>query len=206
MNGQTDREDQTEVTAGSRVSQETTVERRRRLLKAGLSATPILMSLSSRSVFAGKSTRPSGFCSMKVGTSSPGNKSCYVSGKTPSTWCSQAESTYHGWPSGCYPKTVKYYGSYVCTATKCKDLFGSLRLSDKTCYDVMRGAVGSADDFDKWCIAARLNARAGLTSGVCEESDVQAMWTECNSKGYYEPMAGQKWSKADCIAYLKSTC
>jgi hypothetical protein len=180
---------------------ETGTERRRRLLKAGLGATPILMSLSSRSVFACKTSTPSGFSSLKVATSSPGSKKCSVSGKTPRTWCDLAEYK-NTWPSRIYPNKNWCHTS---PPTKCGDLFGSHRHADKTCHDVMRGEWG-ADEFDRWCVAARLNARAGLTSGICEESDVNAMWHECNTRGYYEPTAGQKWTKADCVTYLKSTC
>jgi len=179
------------------------IEKRRRLLKAGIGIAPVLMSLSSRSVYACQTTRPSGFCSMKVNTSSPGGTKSQCSGKTPSTWCYQV-STHpklnHGWPDGCYPKTYKGTSA---VATKCRDLFGSI---DQTCLNVMAGTASGTDEFHQWCVAARLNAKAGLTGSVCTERDVQAMWSECNTKGYYEPTAGQKWYKADCVTYLKSTC
>ena len=85
-------------------------------------------------------------------------------------------------------------------------MFGGTKHTNDTCYAVMGGTAPSTDDFDKWCVAARLNAKAGLTALVCTEADVQAMWTECNSQGYYEPTAGLKWTKADCVTYLKTTC
>lgn len=183
---------------------ETALEKRRRLLRAGLGAAPVLMSLSSRSVFASKTTRPSGFCSMKIGTSSPGGGKQVCNGKPPETWCQQAQQVNHGWPTRCYPKTRKTPTPE--TATKCGDLFGhGTQHATKKCLDVMAGTAGT-DEFAKWCVAARLNARAGLTGSVCTESDVQAMWSGCNSIGYYEPTAGQKWTKADCVSYLKSTC
>ena len=185
---------------------ESSIEKRRRLLKAGLGAAPVLMSVSSRSVYACQTTRPSGFCSMKIGTSSPGGQKKACNGKSPTTWCQQVwtQPAYtHGWPTNCYPKT--YSGAKI-QATTCGQLFaGTTVHANKSCYDVMRGAV-TTDEFYHWCVAGKLNARHGLTSAVCTEADVLAMWSDMAAKGYYEPTAGQKWTKADCVAYLKSTC
>jgi hypothetical protein len=187
------------------------MERRRRLLKAGITAAPILMSLPSRSVYAcltaGTTTRPSGFCSMKVGVSSPGGSGkCSVSGKSPSAWCQEAQYWSYWnrtWPQDRYPKDFTWGGKDV-KPTKCGQLFGWGLHADKTCLEVMQGKVG--DEFHRWCVAAHLNADANLTSSVCTTTDVWNMWHDCNNKGYYEVSAGQRWTPADCVTYLKSTC
>jgi len=183
------------------------MERRRRLLKAGITAAPILMSLPSRSVYAcltaGTTTRPSGFCSMKVGVSSPGGSGkCSVSGKCPDTW--KQVTQFPQWPQGCYPIKTKSWWGGTEWPTTCGEVFGGGAYAGSTCLEVMQGKAGA--EFHRWCVAAHLNARAGLTTNVCTITDVWNMWTDCNTKGYYEVSAGQHWTPADCVTYLKSTC
>lgn len=201
-----DEQTSTELTTeGTANSGKDTLERRRRLLKAGITAAPILMSLPSRSVYAcltgGKTTRPSGFCSMKVGVSSPGGSGkCTVSGKCPDTWKQKAEFPY--WPSDCHPVTTRTWRG-IRRATTCGDIFGGGAYASRTCLEVMEGAGA---EFHRWCVAAHLNASSGRTASVCTVTDVWNMWTDCNTKGYYEVSAGQHWTPADCVTYLKSTC
>jgi hypothetical protein len=53
-------------------------------------------------------------------------------------------------------------------------------------------------------VAAYLNAKQGWTPFLKEET-VKAMFSECFGRGWFEPTAGVKWSKGDCINYLKAT-
>lgn len=54
-------------------------------------------------------------------------------------------------------------------------------------------------------VAALLNAKAGLTDDVLDETAVIGMWTEWAANGYYEPTAGVKWYAADIVRYITST-
>ena len=39
---------------------------------------------------------------------------------------------------------------------------------------------------------------------VLTKEQVQGIWTEWDTKGYYEVMAGVKWYEADIVDYLTS--
>jgi hypothetical protein len=54
------------------------------------------------------------------------------------------------------------------------------------------------------CVAALLNARKGLTP-ILSEAQVKNIFSEFDSKGYFEPTSGVKWYPADIVAYLKTT-
>lgn len=61
------------------------------------------------------------------------------------------------------------------------------------------------DNLGSHIVAALLNAASGKTTGVLTVEKVKTMWTECQTKGYFEPIAGVKWTPAQVVAYLKST-
>lgn len=61
------------------------------------------------------------------------------------------------------------------------------------------------DNLGSHIVAALLNAASGKTDGVLTVAQVKTMWTECQMKGYFEPIAGVKWSPAQVVTYLQST-
>lgn len=61
------------------------------------------------------------------------------------------------------------------------------------------------DNLGAHCAAALLNAASGRTPGVLTVEKVKTMWSECQTKGFFEPIAGVKWSPAQVVAYLKTT-
>ena len=65
--------------------------------------------------------------------------------------------------------------------------------------------VTDQDNLGSHIVAALLNAASGKTDGVLTVATVKAMWSECQTKGYFEPMAGVKWTPAQVVAYLKTT-
>lgn len=65
--------------------------------------------------------------------------------------------------------------------------------------------ITDTDNLGAHCVAALLNAVSGKTPGVLTVEKVKAMWSECQTKGYFEPIAGVKWSSAQVVAYLKTT-
>jgi hypothetical protein len=53
-------------------------------------------------------------------------------------------------------------------------------------------------------VAAYLNSKRGWTPFLKEET-IQAIFTECFTKGSFSPTAGVNWSRAQCIEYLRAT-
>ncbi len=60
------------------------------------------------------------------------------------------------------------------------------------------------DQLAQYCVAAKLNCRAGYTPFL-QESTVNDMFNSCRTKGYFNPTAGVQWTTAQCVDYLKST-
>jgi hypothetical protein len=60
------------------------------------------------------------------------------------------------------------------------------------------------DTLGQYCVAALLNCRAGYTPYLTEET-VKAIFSECKSKGYFQPTAGVHWTPSQCVSYLQST-
>lgn len=56
-----------------------------------------------------------------------------------------------------------------------------------------------------YCVAALLNVASGRTPDVLTVEKVKTIWSECQTKGYFEPIAGVKWSPAQVVAYFKTT-
>ena len=177
------------------VDNDTSVESRRKLLKASLSAGafPALMSLANRPLACTtggkKTTRPSGFCSMKMAASYTGPK-CQVVGCDPSYW--------HGLPQTSWPCNK---------TTKCRTVFG---YCGNAAFDnlTLDQALTCGYDFPKWCAAAYLTACSNSTAAqVCGKADLIAIWKGCGSGANgYRPYAGSNgWSQTDCVAFLKST-
>lgn len=65
--------------------------------------------------------------------------------------------------------------------------------------------ITDKDNLGAHVAAALLNAVSGKTPGVLTVEKVKTMWSECQTKGYFEPIAGVKWSPAQVVAYLKTT-
>lgn len=61
------------------------------------------------------------------------------------------------------------------------------------------------DNLGSHIVAALLNAASGKTDGVLTVAQVKTMWTECQMKGFFEPIAGVKWYPPQVVTYLQST-
>jgi len=165
---------------------------RRRLLQAGISTAPVVMTVLSRPVLAqaGNCQSPSGFVSGNA--SNPGMNMC--TGRTPSYWVTQGQYQ-NGWPAGSPDLT---HPDHV----KVKKVFGG---NDYTkLLDVLnRGAA----DATAQIAAAYLNIRAGglIPPTVLTLAQVQHMWTEnaATLGGGYTPSAGAHWSAAELVDYLQ---
>lgn len=200
---------------------------RRRLLRRGLAAAPVLLTLVSRPVLGGGSgggnwggggnwtvigkgggggncVAPSGFISMPT---SQHGKGYSCSGCTPEYW-TKCDVTRGGnqWPSPYCATTSRDYWGNVKQPTMFRQPFSPCKASylTSTMLNVLEMAPGPQNDVARYCSAALLNAASGRTP-VLTEDKVKGIWSEYASKGYFEPTAGVKWDGGDIVTYLRST-
>jgi len=161
---------------------------RRRLLRAGLSAAPIIATLASGPVSAGLCTTGSAYGSLHP---SGTRTSLTCSGRSPATWSGIAPGQ---WPinantlfSGCF----------------------SPALADATCK--LKTVIDTSNSYDLvacHCVAALLNASTSppLTpASILSAAYVKAVWSSYASKGYFEPTAGIQWNGAQIVEWIKTT-
>ena len=159
---------------------------RRRLLRGGLGAVPVVLTVSSPSVMAtgGGSvcTPASSFAS--INTSRP-DRTFGCSGRTPGYW--KQPQHYSNWPTPFVAKGDD--------ATKFNDVFGSAYgYPGKTLLDVLELQGGDRNAVARHIVAALLNAAKNWTSPeVLSVTTVKLVWLSFTQKGYYEPTAGIRW-------------
>ena len=160
---------------------------RRRLLQAGISAAPVVMTVLSRPVLAqpGNCQSPSGFVSGNA--SNPGMNMCY--GKAPTYWVTQTP-----WPAG--SPTLNP------ATTRVEDVFvGSTDIT------LLKTVLGGGNANPKALIvAAYLNIRNSpplIPPTVLGLLQVQHMWTEFAATYGYTPSTGAHWSPAELVDYLQ---
>lgn len=167
---------------------------RRKLLKLGMGATPVLMMLASRSAFACHSTTPSAFGS--VCNSRPDILQSSA-GRSPGYWKTHTD----GWPRPYYSKTQKS-GRTTYHATTFNAVFGGQGCGSPfgdsvTLLDVLNNGGGGHIAVARACVAALLNSASGFTPPTILDIDdvVNRIWYQYASTGYqyFEPIAGIKW-------------
>jgi len=162
---------------------------RRRLLRGGLSAAPILATLASSPVSAGLCTTGSAYGSLNPsGTRT--NTTC--GGRSPATWT--ASGGVGAWPIS---------GNTLFSACFSPALSDST-LKLKTVVDPSKGYDAVARN----CVAALLNASASppLTpASILGVAYVKAVWTSYASKGYFEPTAGIRWNSGQIVDWITTT-
>lgn len=194
---------------------------RRRLTGAGLGVSAIF-TLASRPVLAAQCTSASSAAS---GNLSQHGTPTQCTGRTPGYW----KVSQHGenWPAlytqgtcnekgggkgngGCSESPENWAGG---TAFH-PEFFGiKFKIGDKSLsmnqVMILNNStyLNITDDHNlgSHIVAALLNAASGKTDGVLTVATVKAMWSECQIKGYFEPMAGAKWTPAQVVTYLQST-
>lgn len=194
---------------------------RRRLTGAGLGMSAIF-TLASRPVLAVQCTSPSAAAS---GNLSHHGTPPQCTGRTPGYW----KVAHHGkeWPApykqgtcaesksdkgdgGCSsspanwaggtPFHPEFQGSKFMLSRESLSMNQVMVLNDNS-----YSGVTDRDNLGSHIVAALLNAASGKTNGVLTVATVKSMWSECQTKGYFEPMAGMKWSPAQVVTYLKTT-
>ena len=154
--------------------EERTLTNRRRLLRGGLGAAPLLLTLVSRPALGGQwrttvtkgggvckggCFTPSGFVSMPT---SQHGKPTYCSGRTPGYWKQQQH--FSSWVPPYYPTTVSWPGGHQ--ATKFTDVFygaSSPYPSATTFLQVLGMQGGPPNDVARHIVAAVLYCAAGWT-------------------------------------------
>jgi len=183
-------------------------EQRRRFLRGGVGAAPILMTLASRSVLANgpQCFTPSGFISMP--TSRHGTQFTCL-GLTPGYW--KQPQHFSDWPSPPYFPIPTVVGGKTKPATTFNSVFGtpSPYSSSTTLLDVLETMGGPPDDVGRHVAAELLNIKTGRVT-VLSIPQLIAIWrsyinTGGGTVGYFQPTAGVKWLHDDIVNYLLST-
>jgi|SRR6185437_9078480 len=175
---------------------------RRRLLRGGLAAAPVLMTVISKPVL-GQTVCLSPSMSMSMNPS--GKKASFVcTGLTPEQWKARAGQ----WPSP-YCGTATHYalGGVPATQYHCPTTgLGGRVYGNLTMLQVIDFTQGGRDmnALGRYIVAAMLNARSGRTP-VLNETGVRNMWNDLINRGYYEPTAGIRWTSTEIVTYLKTT-
>jgi hypothetical protein len=153
---------------------------RRRLLRGGIAAAPVILTVAPGSVLAGTScTSASAFASLNASrtTSLP-----VCSGHKPDWWCANTGS----WPATCT------------TSTKWQDCGLAIHSSfagTTTLLNVMKFTETSGHKcVAKHIAAALLNAKTGATPAeVLNEAKVKSVWNEFCPNSSFVPTAGVRW-------------
>ncbi len=183
----------------------TTIDRRK-LIRAGLAATPVLMGLKSESALAtGTETvcKPSMWSSIKAAgcrlsrqvIAKKGTCTHYSNWKT-----SSASSCSHKFHAGYRNGGTTYTGAGF----------------DATCWasaKTVKEVCGTTDSGAKYelsrhCAAIYLQIQVyGASSCPISLTDCKNMWTACKDGGTYAPAGSNvKWKAQDCIEYLSYVC
>jgi hypothetical protein len=161
---------------------------RRRLLRRGLAAAPVIMTLASPPVSAGLCTTCSAFGSMH-----PSGKQASVTcgGRTPAIWSST--------PSGHWP---------ISPNNPFKNYFSpALADTNVSLKDVINPSKGY-DPVARNCVASLLNASTSppLTPAtILSAGYAKAIWSAYATKGYFEPTAGIQWNSAKIVDWIATT-
>lgn len=175
--------------------------KRRRLLRGGISAAPVLMTVATKPVLG--ATVCAAASALGSANSAAARTATVCNGLTPSQWKAQAMQ----WPTP-YCATHAAYRSggtptlYHCPVTG----FAGHTFGDRTMLEVLDIAEGGGGTaaLGRYMVAALLNACSGRTP-VLNETGVRNMWNDLISRGYYEPTAGIQWGAPEIIAYLRTT-
>ena len=191
---------QTEPTPGSAPGEYragATNPARRRWLRAGLAAPPVLMTVASRPVLGATAfcVPPSAYVSLP--TSTPGMYDT-CNGQGPTGWIGT-----NPWPSP-YCREGTQGGCGPGGPSKFNDFFNP---------DLGQGAgpslltvLSGGNEVAKYVVAALLNYAAGLVpSTVLPESTIKHIWTEFAATASFSPMPSASWNQLEIVDYLKST-
>jgi hypothetical protein len=175
------------------------VQSRRRLLKGGMAAAPVLMTLANRPAFGANGATPSAFGSMNASRTDEVNT---PTGRSPGYWKNHTDA----WPSPYRALSISNaqsssnaHATAATSATLFNDVFIGGRYPGVTLFEILSpelkaaGSNGGDVAVARAVAAALLNAASGRTEGVLDVDQVKAMWAEYVNKGYFSPTNGVKW-------------
>jgi len=196
---------------------------RRKLLRGGLAAAPVLMTVASRPVLGQMACTASAATSISMQSSI--NHNCTITrGLSPEQWkalASQWPTPYSGKSTTAATSTTSAITAATTTATsRTSSSTGSHAATPFHCsltglgghvfsnrsmvevIDVMQS--GGLSSLGRYIVAALLNAHSGRTP-MLSATNVRAMWNDLLHRGYYEPTAGIRWGATEIVAYIKTT-
>lgn len=181
---------------------------RRQIVRAGLSAAPVVAVLKSNSVLAASNNiAPSAFASLQAnqGSVSPSSSKTEIRVRTPAEWSSKKSDL----------KKEKFLSSGFVGAPVIKDKDENKRKDkdkykdkdkDKVTLEDVLTYDGTSSDavLGRYVVASYLTAREfhndrsvlALTTLQCNE-----IW---NQKGVWTPFAGARWDRLQTIAYFET--
>ena len=171
---------------------------RRRLAKAGIGAVGVLATLESRASMSPMICKaPSG--AMSGGLSSNYGPPPVCQGLSPGYWKNHTGA----WP---IPTTTMFADVFYVAGNKAS-CTAKTKNTNYLCSTMLN--LVSPQKFDKYnlamhVVATYLNIRSGKINFLSPEA-LSAMWYEVQTKGYYSPAAGVKWSPEQVKNYLQAT-
>lgn len=182
------------------------IRSRRRFLGAGAAVPPVLLTLASQPALGVTCFTPSRSLSKNTSVSQQAKNGECAGAESPGNYMaqqSQDSNAYH-WPAAIPPST-KFHSIFSGTRYVVNNVSLSL---GQVLQLSPNGSPGDPDKVAFHLIGAYLNVNGGngavIPQHVIDSSVIKNMWTEWNTKGYYEPMAGVKWYATEIKNYLIS--
>jgi hypothetical protein len=159
-------------------------EGRRRLLRAGLGAAPVLLTLTSSALGAD-------------GVSNVGSAASVARASPPCDGCSPDAWAESPWPQSIDPGATfnPLFAAHLEPDVSLKRLFAA-------------GSFTEEQQVARHCAAALLNAQSGKTPATVLGADaVRQVWASYEARGYYEPIPGSgvKWQAGRIIDWIATT-
>lgn len=184
---------------------------RRRLIGAGASAAPFLLTLISQPALGVTCFTPSRSLSKNTSLSQAGKDGECTGAESPGNYKAQQDPSKgaYRWPASVPPTTPMhplFAEGNSDGVTRFKKLNSNNVLVSMTLGEALN--VNAPGQVHFHLIGAYLNKLGGngavIPDNVLTASDILGMWREYALKGYYRPFAGTQWYEADIVGYLIS--
>lgn len=187
---------------------------RRRLLRGGLGAGSVLMTLASRPVSAAQCLAGS----VAAGSAASGNQlqASVCSGLSPGSWFAISGSSSSSTTGGS-ALFISSTTTISTTAGSSWPIAPSTKFSDAFSPDLGKNNLTLKDVLDpqqailpiaRHIVAGLLNTSTApprVPATVLTPQRVKEIWTSVATKGFFEPTAGVRWNEAQIIAWLETT-
>lgn len=186
---------------------------RRRLVRAGLAAAPVMLVLKSQSALATGTAGTGNHMTCSAWASVSAAKGCNSShtAQHVSATCKGYQDWAQSKDSECDKKFHKKTdGRGVTKYSECVPFEGS-DYGDKSLKEICKGDVDSGDDrkdkLAKHCAAMYLNIKVDHNCPL-DEATVKTIWNSCKNRGgTWSPVAnGNAWDRDDCNEYFDYVC